>query len=227
MSPGRWVTEEKAKEILEKLDPWLDKHPPLDEFTDRLDATVETIWPLTRIAALHVALDGAITQLRRALPAVKFQLGAMEVAATEPEIVPFVELLKLDEVRRVANDLELALTHTPDAFAGTSDKRKRGTKPKDWYVSLVRDLVEVAWEIDIPVSTDGNRAAPEPHQTAFTRLVYEVDRFLPKEVRSPSITACKQRIIDALPGAMKLLGEDRTLEPVLSENHLSRTVEQA
>ena len=25
MSPGRWVTEEKAKEILEKLDPWLDK----------------------------------------------------------------------------------------------------------------------------------------------------------------------------------------------------------
>ena len=26
MSPGRWVTTEKAKEILEKLHPWLDKH---------------------------------------------------------------------------------------------------------------------------------------------------------------------------------------------------------
>ena len=82
MSQERYVTEEQAKKILEKLDQWLETHPAIDEFTERLDATVETIWPLTRIAALYVALDGAITQLRRALPAAKFQLSAMELAAT-------------------------------------------------------------------------------------------------------------------------------------------------
>ena len=227
MSQERYVTEEQAKKILEKLDQWLETHPAIDEFTERLDATVETIWPLTRIAALYVALDGAITQLRRALPAAKFQLSAMELAATEPEIAPFVEQLKLDEVSGFVDDLELALTHIPRAFAGTADKRKPGTKPKDWYVSLVRDLVEVAWEIGIPLSTDGNRAADEPHQTALTRLVYEVEKFLPKQVRSPSVSACKQRIVEDLPGAMKLLGEDRDLEPLLNESQLSHIVEQS
>jgi hypothetical protein len=43
MSPGPFVTEEQAQAILEKLDPWLDKHPPLDEFTGPLDARVVTI----------------------------------------------------------------------------------------------------------------------------------------------------------------------------------------
>ena len=61
-------------------------HPPLDEFTDRLDATVGTVWPLACIAGLYVDLDGALTPLRRALPAAKFHLSAMETAATEPEI---------------------------------------------------------------------------------------------------------------------------------------------
>jgi hypothetical protein len=77
MSRGRYVTEEQAKEILNKLDRWLDKHPPLDEFTERLDATVETIWPVACIAGLYVDLDGALTPLRRAFPAAKFHLSAM------------------------------------------------------------------------------------------------------------------------------------------------------
>ena len=113
------------------------------------------------------------------------------------------------------NKLDLALTRAP-GFAGTADKRKRGTKPKDWYVGLVRDLVEVAREIGIPVSTDCNGAAAESHLKAFTTLVYEVERVLPKEVRSDSLPACKQRIVRDLPAAMKLLDEDRELEHVLS-----------
>ena len=64
----RWVTTEKAKEILEKLHPWLEKHPPLEVFTEWLDATVETIWPLPRIAGLYVELDRAIARLRGPLP---------------------------------------------------------------------------------------------------------------------------------------------------------------
>ena len=224
---NRWVTTKKAKKILEKLGPWLDKRPPLRKFTDRLNATVETIWPLPRIAAHYMALDGAITQLRRALPAVKFHLRAMEVAAIEPEIVPFVELLQLDDVRRIlgsVNDLELTLTHIPNAFGGTADKRKRGTKPKDWYVGLVRDLVEVAREIGIPFSTDCNGAAAEQHLTALATLVHEVEGLLPKEVRSNSLPACKQHIVRDLPAAMKLLNEDRDLENVLSENQISHIV---
>jgi hypothetical protein len=225
MSPGRRVTEEKAKEILEKLDPWLDKdkHPPLDEFTDRLDAIVETVLPVACIARLYVNLDGALTPLRRALPAAKFHLSAMETAAAKPEIAPFIELLKLDEVRRILaaiDKLDLTLTRAPGS-AGTADKRKRGTKPKDWYVGLVRDLVEVAREIGIPFSTDCNGAAAKQHLTALAKLVYEVEGFLPKEVRSNSLTACKQHIVRDLPAALKLLDEDRDLEPVLSENQLS------
>jgi hypothetical protein len=60
---NRWVTTKKAKEVLEKLGPWLDKRPPLRKFTDRLDATVGTVWPLACIAGLYVNLDGALTRL--------------------------------------------------------------------------------------------------------------------------------------------------------------------
>jgi hypothetical protein len=128
---NRWVTTKKAKEILEKLGPWLDKRPPLRKFTDRLDATVETIWPLPRIAALYVALDRAIARLRGPLSEASSCLVEMEVAATEPDMVPVVEQLKLDDVRRIlgsVNDLELALTHVPDAFPGRANKRRRRPK---------------------------------------------------------------------------------------------------
>ena len=103
MSPGRWVTTEKAKEILEKLHPWLDKHPhpPLEEFTERLDATVETVWPLPHIAGLYVALDRAIARLRGPLSEASSCLVEMEVAATQPDMVPVVEQPKLDDVRRI------------------------------------------------------------------------------------------------------------------------------
>ena len=120
------------------------------------------------------------------------------------------------------SELDLALTHAP-AFAGTADKRKRGTKPKDWYLSLVRDLVEVAREIGIPVSTDGNGERKQ-HKTAFTSWCTRWKNCCRKRCDRNSLTACKQRIVRDLPAAMKLLDEDRNLETVLSENQLSHIV---
>jgi hypothetical protein len=207
---NRWVTTKKAKEILEKLGPWLDKRPPLRKFTDRLDATVGTVWPLACIAGLYVNLDGALTPLRSALPAAKFHLSAMETAATEPELFSHLELLNLNKVRTILaaiNDLELELIHAPAAFSRAADKRPRGRpKRSDWFIGFVRDLAEVAEEIGIPVTTGGNPAAAE-RQTAFTTLVYEVERVLPKEVRSVSLTACEQRVGRAIRDSAKWLGE--------------------
>ena len=72
------------------------------------------------IAGLYVELDGALTPLRRALSAAKLSISAMETAAAKPEIAPFIELLKLDEVRRILaaiNKLDLALTRAPGGSA--------------------------------------------------------------------------------------------------------------
>ena len=207
---NRWVTTKKAKEILEKLGPWLDKRPPLRKFTDRLDATVETIWPLPRIAALYVALDRAIARLRGPLSEASSCLVEMEVAATEPDMVPVVEQLKLDDVRHIlgsVNDLELALTHVPDAFPGRANKRRRRPKLSDWQIGFVRDLAEVAEDIGIPVTTGGNPAAAEPHQTAFTTLVYEVERVLPEEMQSATLSACAKRIERAIRDSERWLGK--------------------
>jgi hypothetical protein len=173
-----------------------------------------------------VDLDGAITPLRRALPAPKLHLSAMETAGTKPEIASFLELLKLDEVRRIlaaVNDLDLALTRAPAAFARTADKRpRRRPKRSDWYIGFVQDLAEVAEEIGIPVTSRGVAEAAEPHQTAFTTLVYEVERVLPEEVRSLRLTACAQRVDRAIRDSAQWLGEPiaRTRIPRKSRSRL-------
>jgi hypothetical protein len=114
-------------------------------------------------------------------------------------------------VRRIlgsVNDLELALTHVPDAFPGTANKRQRGRpKRSDWFIGFVRDLAEVAEEIGVAVTIRGDPAAAEPHQTAFITLVYEVERVLPEEVRSSTITACAQRVRRAIRDSAHWLGE--------------------
>ena len=162
------------------------------------------------LPALYVELDRAIARLRGPLPEASSCLVEMEVAATEPDMVPVVELLKLDDVRRIlgsVNDLELALTHVPDAFPGRANKRRRRPKLSDWYIGFVRDLAEVAEDIGIPVTTGGNPAAAEPHQTAFTTLVYEVERVLPEEMQSATLSACAKRIERAIRDSERWLGK--------------------
>ena len=54
---ARLVTETQAEAILAEIRPGLRDRPPIDQFRDRLDATVETICAIHRVTALR-AVDG-------------------------------------------------------------------------------------------------------------------------------------------------------------------------
>ena len=126
MSPGRWVTTEKAKEILGKLQSVAGRAPTARrKFTEstRCDGGDYMAAP-SYCRALRSARSRNCAASRPSVRS-KFCLVKMEVAATEPDMVPVVEQLKLDDVRRIlgsVNDLELALTHVPDAFPGRANK---------------------------------------------------------------------------------------------------------
>ena len=82
MSRGRCVTEEQAKEILEKLDPWLDKRPRSTSSRSGSMRRWRRYGRLHCIAGLYVdARRRDSRTLRRAFPAAKFHLSAMEAAA--------------------------------------------------------------------------------------------------------------------------------------------------
>jgi hypothetical protein len=51
------VTEIQAEAILVKLRPWLRDQPPIDQFREQLDATVETIFAIDRATAHCRAID--------------------------------------------------------------------------------------------------------------------------------------------------------------------------
>ena len=175
----------------------LGQRDEVDQFTECLNAIAETIRPLVRIAELYAKADGSIAMLRRSLPQIVSNLVEMEVAATEPEIMQFPELLKLDDVRRIlapANDLKLTLAHPPAAFAGIADKRRRGPKPQFWYSGFLRDLVEIANFLAIPVTTSADRSA-NPHDTRFTWLVFVAEELLlPSGMASNSLATCARRV---------------------------------
>ena len=96
---------------------------------------------------------------------------------------------------------------------GMADKRPKGPERRDRYIdraqrkrllagvgpdALIRALAEVA---------------AEPHQTAFTKLVCELERLLPREVQSPSLTECGKRIEQAIRDCRRGLGEPAEVPP--------------
>jgi len=231
MSRGRWVTPEKAKEILKELDPWLNKYPPLGKFTEQLDVTVETIWAIHCVGGHYHKVAGALRQLRRAFREAKlhgadyeaeFHQAACEAknailemkASTRlPEMSAYRSLLKLNAFRDLlkatdaeelsVDDLESALTRVPTAFSGRPVAGS--TAWLVWYPGFVRDLAVIAKGI-VPVRTQGDREGNQ-HKTAFTTFVYAVEKLLPPETQCRLLSGCAKRIDRAIKNSRRTLGK--------------------
>jgi hypothetical protein len=194
-----FVTETQAEAILAELHPSLRDRPPIDQFREQLDATVETVWAIHRAVKHYRAADEAFRQLRQSAKQAKTALRAMEESAATPEMANFVRLLKLDEVdpALAADDrLERALSRVPLAFAGQQRPRK-GPAPRAWYSGFVRDLAEIADGLGIDVTTGGDWSR-NPHETPFTVFVFAVESLLPPGEISDSLAVCAKRIDRAI-----------------------------
>jgi hypothetical protein len=193
------VTETQAQAILAELRPWLRDRPPIDQFRDQLESTVETIRAILRATGHYRVAGEAFRQLRRSTQRAKTALRAMEESSTAPEMANFIGLLKLDEVSNAlvaVNELEQTLRRLPAAFSGRQKPRK-GPAPRVWYSGFVRDLAEIAEGLGFEVTTDGDRS-DDPHATPFARLVFAVEKLLPHGERSKTLLACAKRIDRAI-----------------------------
>jgi hypothetical protein len=127
-------------------------------------------------------------------------------------MVNYTDLLNLDRVRAIlvaVDKLERSLGRVPAAFSGRQ-KPGKGPAPRAWYSSFVRDLAEVANKLGIEVTTAGDRSgeqADDPYNTAFTRLVFAVEKLLPHDVRSASLMACAKSIDRAIAVSVREIGE--------------------
>ncbi len=193
----QFVTETQAEAILAELRPGLRDQPPI--FRERLDATVGTVWAIYH----RRAVDRALAELRSPTQRAK---TAMEGSAASPEMVNYAALLKLDVVRPVLvalEELERALGRVPQAFSGQK-KSAKGPAPRNWYSRFVGDLAEIANELGIEVTTQGNRARNQ-YSTPFTRFVFAVEERLPRQAQSHSrkaqshsLPACAKQIERAI-----------------------------
>jgi hypothetical protein len=108
-------------------------------------------------------------------------------------------LLKLYDVRAAllaVDTLERDLSQIPSAFSGQQRPRK-GPAPRAWYSGFVRDLAEIAEWMGLPVTTRGRERSATP----FTIFVFEVEKFLPPNLRSNSLEACRRQIDRAFAAA--------------------------
>ena len=146
--------------MLADFRPWLPDRPPINQFREQLDATVETIWAIHRATAHYKIANGAFRQLQESAKRVETALHAMEKSAVAPEMANFVGLLKLDEVRSALaaiDRLERDLARLPEVFSG-QQKARQGPAARAWYSGFIRDLAKIAEEIGIDVTTGGDRS---------------------------------------------------------------------
>ena len=161
---------------------------------------METIWAIHRAAGHYRAADRRSRKFRRSAQRAKTVLRAMEESAASPEMVNYVGLLKLDDVALLlvaVNELERALSRVPAAFSGRQ-KPAKGPAPRAWYSGFVRDLAEIADGLGIERDDRGGDRADDPHATPFTRFVFAVEKLLPREARSKTLSACAKRIDRAI-----------------------------
>ena len=108
-----------------------------------------------------------------------------------------MELLKLDDVRRILaaiNDLELdAYSCTGRLLAGGRQTAEVVPSVATGIIGFVRDLAEVAEEIGIPVTTDGNPAAAEPPNSVH-HIGVRGGKSAAEGGTIGCLTACEQRI---------------------------------
>jgi hypothetical protein len=190
---------ELREAVLAKLLPWLRDRPPIEQFREQLDATVETIWAIRYAAAHYRIVNEAFRQLRQSAKRVKTALGAMEESAVAPEMANFVGLLKFDEARpalAAVDRLERPLSRIPEVLSG-QQKARKGPAARAWYSGFIRDVAEIAEGIGIDVTTGGDRSK-NPHATPFTHFVFAVEKLLPDGERSKTLAACAKRIDRAI-----------------------------
>jgi hypothetical protein len=189
----QFVTEAEAESILAELRPWLRDRPPIDQFRDQLEATVEIACASHCVTGHHRVADEVFRELHRASQQAKTALQAMEESSTAPEMANFFGLLKLEAISYAVNETLWTLSRIPPGFAGRKDKGPRGPNPRPWYGDFARDLAEFAEGMGIGATTRGSQAS-DPHATPFTTFVFLVEKLLPREVRSNSRGACARQI---------------------------------
>jgi hypothetical protein len=192
---AHFVTEAQAEAVLAAVRPWLRDPPPIDQFREQLDATVEPIWASQCAADHYRAVGRALAELGPSAQRAKTVLRAMEESAASPQMVNYADLLKLDVVRPVLvalDKLERALAPVPVAFSG-QQKPAKGPAPRAWYSRFFRDLAKIANGLGIEVTTQGDRER-DPYATPFTRFVFAVEKLLPRKAQSSSLVACAKQI---------------------------------
>jgi hypothetical protein len=212
------VSEAQAEAVLARLRAWLRDRPPIDQFREQLEATVEPIWAIHCAAGHYRAVGIALRELRPSAQWSKKVLRAMEESASSPEMVNYSDLLKLDVVRAVLvaiDELERALVRVPASFSGRQ-KPGKGPAPRAWYFGFVCDLVEIAKELGIEVTTQGNRER-DPHATPFTRFVFAVEKLLPRKAQSNSLTACAKQIERTIKASAHEIASEQAFKATVQE----------
>jgi hypothetical protein len=207
------VSEAQAEDVLTTLRPWLGDRPPIAQFREQLEAIVEPTWAIHCAAGHYHAVSMALRELRLPVKRARTVLRAMEESAASPEMVNYADLLKLDFVRtarRVVNELQWVLDRAPAAFSG-QQKPAKGPAPRAWYFGFVRNLAGIAHRLGIELTIGGGGRTHDTHATPFTRFVFAVEKLLPRNAQSNSLTACAKQIERAIKASAHEIDSEEAL----------------
>jgi len=212
--------------VLAEVLPWLRDRPPIDQFREQLDATVETIWAIHRAVAHYGIASEAFWRLRQSAKRVKTALQAMQESAVAPEMANFIGLLKVDEVRSAlaaVDRLERDMSRLPEVWSG-QQKARKGPTARGWYFRFVCDLAEIVKELGIEVTTQGGRSH-DRGATPFTRFVFAVEKLLPPGNQSNSLEACAKQIERAIKALDHEIGIEQAIKAFAHETDAEQAIE--
>lgn len=92
-------SEAQAEAVLAELRPYLRDRPPIDQFREQLDVTIEPIWAIHRVASHYRTVGRALRKVGLSVQPAKTAQWAMEESSALPEMLNYTDLLKLNEVR--------------------------------------------------------------------------------------------------------------------------------
>ena len=123
------------------------------------------------------------------------------------------EAPSVDERAQIAADVKAIVRLQARCAKGIAlakaTKDRAGRPRAGWYRRWVHLMVWMAKQLDIKVTTQGNRSA-NPADTPFVRMVFDFEKLLPHVMRVHSLKGCHQRLMRSASPALKKRAKTRS-----------------
>jgi hypothetical protein len=157
----------------------------LDELADTLSIAERVLGSLGR--------TGFVDDLDMKAAALVAEVGAHDALGGEQKAAFAREVAAVTRLRDACSK---AIARVENA------KDRTGRPPTNWYRRWVDFMVWMAKQLDIKVTTQGDRS-DNPADTPFVRMVFDFEKLLPRPMRVKTLAGCHRRIMRSGSPALK------------------------